>query len=120
MASERARRVGRQVLQEISTIVEFEVKDPRLSMVTFTDVRMSADLRYARVRFSCLDPQRTRAECEAALSRAAGFLRREIGRRLRLRYVPALRFEYDDSSARAERIARLLGAAQGQRPDEQG
>ncbi|RMF22836.1 MAG: 30S ribosome-binding factor RbfA [Deltaproteobacteria bacterium] len=108
MSTDRARRVAKQVLHEISTIVELEMKDPRLSVVTFTDARMSADLRRARIWFSCLDPEHNRSSSEQALARAGGYLRREIGRRLRLRYVPDLSFEYDDSTDRADRISRLL------------
>ncbi len=115
MGADRARRVAKQVLHEISTIVEVEMKDPRLSLVTFTDARMSPDLRTARIWFSCLDPRRNRSASEQALKRAGGYLRREIGRRLRLRYVPDLRFEYDDSTDRADRVARLLSSSSGGR-----
>ncbi len=113
MSTDRARRVAKQVLHEISIIVELEMKDPRLSPLTFTDARMSPDLRTARIWFSCLDPQHNRDASEQALRRAGGYLRREIGRRLRLRYVPDLRFEYDDSADRADRIARLLNGTGG-------
>jgi ribosome-binding factor A len=87
MSSQRAERVARQVLQEVSAIVEHDLKDPRIGMVTFTMVRMGPDLRTAK-----------------------SYLRREVGRRLRLRYAPELRFEFDDSLDRAERITRLLDA----------
>jgi ribosome-binding factor A len=102
--------VARQVLQEISTIVEFDLKDPRIGMVTFTDVRMGPDLRTAHVFFSCMDGEQARKSCAEGLEHAKSYLRREVGRRLRLRYAPDLRFEFDDSLDRAQRISRLLEA----------
>ncbi len=111
MPTQRQRRVGKQLLQEISTIVEFELADPRLALVTFTDVTISPDLRNARVYFSCLGGAAERERCLAGLAHARSLLRRELGRRLRLRYVPELRFEFDDSFERANRIDRLLRAA---------
>ena len=98
-------------------IVESELNDPRLVLVTFTEVRLTADLRTARVFFSCLGDDRQRKRCEEALKHAAGMLRRELGRRLSLRFVPALHFEFDDSLQRAERINRLLGPSGGKDGD---
>jgi ribosome-binding factor A len=108
MGSQRVERVGRQVLKEISTIVECDLADPRLEMLTFTSVRMSADLKSALIFYSCLDGSAGQAQCQAGLEQAIGALRRELGRRLQLRYTPALRFEFDDSVERAQRISELL------------
>ncbi len=109
MNDARCKRVAKQILTELSAIVERDLSDPRLGVLTFTGARVSPDLRIAWLRFSCLDAEHTRDDCEQALTHATGYLRRVLGQRLRLRYVPALRFEYDDSAVRAERIARLLG-----------
>jgi ribosome-binding factor A len=117
MTSQRQRRVARQILQEISTIVETELADPRLTLVTFTEVQMTPDLGNARVFFSCLGGQEERKRCEEGLAHASGMLRRELGRRLPLRFVPALRFEFDDSYERAERINRLLRRTDGEGGD---
>ena len=116
MPSQRPERVSRQILQEVSDLVERDLADPRLALVTFTEARMSPDLRVAWIYYSCMpqpgenaaDPDVQREECERALEHAAGLLKREVGRRLRLRYVPDLRFRYDDSLERADRIAKLL------------
>lgn len=97
-------------------MVECDLADPRLEPVTFTGARMSPDLRVAWIYYSRMpaagsDGQNSDAEieeCERALARAAGLLKREVGKRLRLRYVPDLRFRYDDSLERADRIAKLL------------
>jgi ribosome-binding factor A len=95
-------------LQEISKIAEGDVGDPRLEFVTFTEVRMTSDLRYAQVFFSSLGDESARDEAGAALGKAKGYIRRELGRRLRLRHVPELRFLVDDSSQVADRIGRLI------------
>jgi ribosome-binding factor A len=111
MSTQRAQRVGRQLQQEISMIVERDLVDPRLELVTFTAVKVTPDLRTARVYYSCLGGQEARDDCGKALDHAKGMLRREIGRRLALRYVPDLRFEFDDSLERSQRISELLGPA---------
>jgi ribosome-binding factor A len=113
MASQRAERVGRQILQEISAIAEQDLADPRLRLVTFTDVRMSPDLRLARVSFSSLAGEQARREALVALEHATGLIRRELGRRLSLRYVPELRFQPDDSLDVAQRISDLAAAPKG-------
>ena len=117
MPAQRPERVSRQILQEVSTLVECDLGDPRLELVTFTGARMSPDLRVAWIYYSRMpgtgtsdaDDAAEREECERALEHATGLLKREVGRRLRLRYVPDLRFRYDDSLDRADRISKLLG-----------
>ena len=113
MSSQRAERVGRQILQEVSAIAEEELADPRLRLLTFTDTHMSPDLRLARISFSSLGGDEARRQALAALERATGLIRRELGRRLSLRYVPELRFELDDSLDVAHRISELAGAKGG-------
>jgi len=108
MTSTRTARVARQVQQELSQILEEQLKDPRVGMVTLTSVQMTPDLRLARVYFSRLGDPKERQEAKAALEHAAGFLRRELGQRLRLRYLPELRFFIDDSLERYDRISELL------------
>ncbi len=109
MANQRPQRVAREILHETSKIVEFDLGDPRLGMVTLTAARMSPDLRVAWISFSTLGDEQSRSDCYQALRSASGYLRREIGRRLRLKYVPDIRFELDESIDQAERISRLLG-----------
>lgn len=110
MASQRQRRVARQILQAVSDIVETQVQDPRLGVVTFTDATVSADLRHAVVFFSSLTAGAAGQAPASVLEGAAGFVRRELGRRLALRYTPSIRFERDDTLERAERIESLLAA----------
>ena len=114
MAGQRPERVARQVLQEVSDLAERELSDPRLALVTFTGARMSPDLRVAWIYYSCMPGQGedegkdARIESERALQHAAGMLKRQVGRRLRLRYMPDLRFRYDDSLELSDRISQLL------------
>ena len=108
MTSTRTARVARQIQQELSQILEEQLKDPRVGMVTLTAVQMTPDLRIARVHFSRLGAAEDREQAKAALEHAAGFLRRELGQRLRLRYLPELRFFIDDSLDRYDRISELL------------
>lgn len=110
MTSTRTARVARQVQQELSQIIEEDLKDPRVGMVTLTAVHMTPDLRLARVYFSRFGEPEKRQEAKEALEHAAGFLRRELGQRLRLRYLPELRFHIDDSLDRYDRISELLVA----------
>jgi ribosome-binding factor A len=108
MPSPRTARVSRQILQDLSEIIEREVKDPRVGRITLTSVQTTPDLRSAKVYFSRMGAPAEREEARRVLDHAAGFLRCELGARLRLRYVPELRFYIDDSLDVSERINRLL------------
>ena len=117
MTTTRTARVSRQVLQELSEIIERDLKDPRVGMITLTSVQMTPDLHTARVYFSRLGTSAEREDSKRALERATGFLRRELGARLRLRYLPELRFFVDDSLDVSERISRLLSDESAERKD---
>ena len=85
-----------------------DLKDPRIGFVTITDVVMSPDLRQAKVYFSRIGTEAERAESQRGLQAAAGFMRRELGHRLALKFAPELRFFYDESLETGSRIDRLL------------
>lgn len=108
----RSTRVAEQLRRELSEMIRFGVKDPRVEGVSVTDVEVSKDLSYATVYFSRLedDPERIR-ETTAALHHAGGFLRRELGKVLRLRHIPELRFTYDRSIAEGMRMDSLIAEA---------
>ncbi len=106
--SRRSQRVADLVRAEISSLVLIEAHDPDLRGVTITDVEMPSDLRSARVYFSCLGGEEEREKAARALQRAAGYLRREVGQRCRLRYAPELHFLSDLSLERGARIEELL------------
>ena len=112
----RSQRVADLVRSELSLLVLTEAHDPELRRVTITDVEMPPDLKSAKVFFSCLGGDEERAKASDALRRAAGYLRREVGQRCRLRYAPELHFVSDHSLERGARIEELL--QQVRPPDE--
>ena len=118
----RAHRVAERVRVELSTLLTRSVRDPGIASVAITRVSMSVDLQLARV-FYTLAGDGDRREAARSLRRARSYLRREIGRRIQLRYVPELRFAYDDSTEKQDRIARLFDEIANKRADtksEQG
>ena len=109
----RTLRVAEQIQRELADLVRLEVKDPRVGMVTLTDVEVSADYGHAKVFFTTLGDDEQIAAAAAGLNHAAGFLRHELGRRVKLRSVPELHFSYDDSVARGVRLSQLIDEAVG-------
>ena len=104
----RPDRVADQIRSELATLLVREVHDPGIGFVTLTRVQVSADLQLARVLYTALGDDKARATSGRALERAAPFLRRQLGSRLRLKRTPELRFVYDDSIAGQDRIERIL------------
>ena len=115
--SRRSQRVADVVRAELSRLLLLEAHDPDLKRVTVTDVEMPPDLKSARVFFSCLGGEEERALGLAALRRAAGYLRREVGQRCQLRYAPELHFVADRSLERGARIEELLHQVRPSEPD---
>lgn len=108
----RPERVGDQIRGEIASLLAREVHDPRIGFVTLTRITVTPDLQQARVWYTALGDEKTRVATAKGLERAAPFLRRQIGSRLRLKRVPELTFIYDDSIAGQDRIERLLSDIQ--------
>lgn len=104
----RPDRVGDQVRQELAELIAREVHDPGIGFLTITRVKLTPDLQQARVFYTTIGDDRQRAETAKALRRASTFLRRQIGRRLRLKHVPELQFYYDESIERQDRIERII------------
>jgi ribosome-binding factor A len=113
----RPERLAAEIRDQIARMLASDVKDPRLGFVTVTRVELSADLRYARVFVGVLGSEGDRERSLGVLTRAAGFVRREIGRRLRLRFAPEIDFRYDRGLEATDRVARLL-AEEAPRPPE--
>ncbi len=108
MAVSRAQKVGQVLQQELASIITFELQNPRIGFMTVTEVRVTDDLRTARVYISVLGDDSQRDESLVSLKASVSYLRRELGRRVKLRYVPDLIFCLDDTLDRAERLDRLL------------
>jgi ribosome-binding factor A len=107
----RNQRLGAQVLRTLSELLRFEIKDPGLDGVSLTAVEMTRDLSIAKIYFSLLDPDDDLAPAQEGLQRASGFLRSKLGRALKIRHVPELRFLHDDSVAHGMEISRLIDSA---------
>ena len=105
---DRSARVGEKIREELSLLLMRKVNDPGLAPVTVTEVSVTKDLRIAHVNYSALVAEEERPAGAKALRRSSGFLRRELGHLLGLRYAPELQFHYDDSFDRGARIDAIL------------
>lgn len=108
MAKIRVNRVGEQIKKEIVDIVRHEIKDPRVGFVTIMDVEASGDLQHATIFVSVMGNEEQRKGTMEALQKAAGFIRSEVGRRIRLRRTPELHFKLDTSLDYSSRISEVL------------
>ncbi|MEA2120033.1 30S ribosome-binding factor RbfA [Halovibrio sp. HP20-50] len=109
----RTDRVADQLQKELAVLIQREVKDPRLGMVTVSGVTVSRDLGYADVYVTLLgeqEPERIKENLQV-LKRAAGFLRSQIAKRIKLRHVPELRFHFDESVVRGQQLSSLIEEA---------
>ncbi|MBI2870071.1 MAG: 30S ribosome-binding factor RbfA [Chloroflexi bacterium] len=116
--SYRLQKINSVIQQELSELLHSQVKDPRLSQfICVTDVRTSPDIKFAKVFVSFIGTEEEKVKAMSALSGAAGFLRKELARRLRLRSIPELSFHWDDSIERADRVMSLLDKVSEERED---
>ena len=106
----RPQRIGDLIQRELSDLLAREVRDPRVGMVTITSVDVSPDMSHAKVFFTLLDKSDL-ASVQEGLTRAAGFLRSHLAKRVKLYSIPELRFQYDESIERADRLSRLIDSA---------
>ena len=124
MSSSRPDRVGEAIRDELSQLLAREVQDPGVGFITLTRVKVSPDLQVARVYYTSMGDEKAQRETAKALKRAAPFLRRQLGQRVRLRRVPEVEFFYDESIARGDRIEQILqelkAEADARRPDDDG
>jgi len=104
----RALRVAEQIMEEMADIIRREMGDPRISLVTLTGVELSDDLKHAKVFFVEMGQETCREETKAALEHASGFFKRELGKRLSIRYIPDLIFIADRSFSYGTRIEKLI------------
>lgn len=108
----RSKQVGEQMKKELSEIISRKIKDPRVGFVTVTDVEVTGDLQQATVYISVLGDEQKKEETLIGLSKAKGFIRSEIGKRIRLRKTPEIFFEFDESIDYGNRIETLLNQIQ--------
>jgi len=104
----RARRVGEQIQREIAEMLHSESKDPRFKLLTISAVEVARDLSYAQVFFTLLDDSLDVENVQQALTKASGFMRKQLAKRMSLRIVPNLRFTYDKSIAYGASLSSLI------------
>ncbi len=112
--SGRPQKLGDLIQRELSELVQRELRDPRVGMITLTGVDVSPDFSHAKVFYTLLQKQNL-PEVDAGLRRAAGFLRSQLARRIKLYTTPELRFEYDESVERGDRLSRLIDSARAKK-----
>jgi ribosome-binding factor A len=108
MDYQRSDRVGDLLLEVISELLRRDIRDPRVRGVVLTAVRVSKDLRHARVYFNVLGAAGRHDEAAAGLKSASGFIRTKAAKQLNLRFAPTIDFTYDESADEAQRIDALL------------
>ena len=108
LAGKRTLRVGDEILKEIATLLLERVKDPRVRGVTLTGIRLSDDLRLARIYYSVMGDSGVIEAARAGLDSAKSFIKREIGIRMTLRYIPEIRFIHDASLETGTQMDKLF------------
>src|ERR1043166_9429043 len=110
MEFQRSDRVGDLLLKILAELLAREIRDPRVQSINLTGVKVSKDLRHARIFFSVFGPDANKDEALAGLKHATGFIRSKLGKELRLRFLPSIEFSFDETEAEAQRIESLLRA----------
>jgi len=108
----RVERVAQEIREEVARILGREIKDPRIGFVTVTRVELTPDLHLARVFVGVLGEAERRRKTMQGLQQAAGYVRRTLGHRLRLRFTPDVLFQYDEGLEATDRVSRLLDQVQ--------
>lgn len=114
---DRTSRISEEMKKEISDIIQNDIKDPRLPrLVSLVSVNVTKDLRYAKIFTSVLGNEEEKKNALSALKSAAGFIRRELGQRMQIRYIPELQFELDNSIEHGVYMSKLIKDVM--KPDE--
>ena len=106
----RPQRLGDLIQREVSDLIRLEVRDPRVGMITITSVDVSPDMTHAKIFFTVLEKDELKDTLEG-LKRSAGFLRAQLAKRMQMYTTPELRFVYDESVERGDRLSRLIDSA---------
>ncbi len=110
----RAKRVADQIQKDLAVLIQQEIKDPRLGLVTINEVKVSKDLGYAEVFYTCMsleDSEDSKKESKKLLTNASGYLRTLLGKSMKLRVVPELRFHYDELLGQGHHMTNLINKA---------
>jgi ribosome-binding factor A len=118
---QRGQRVADQIQRDLSEIISFELKDPRVGMVTLTEVQVTPDYAHAKVYFTLLkDSAEAVRQTQEGLNKAAGFLRNALGKRLHIHTLPQLHFVHDTSTAHGIHMSALIDQANATRAKDDG
>ena len=107
----RKDRVSEQIRRELADLIRTELKDPRVGMISITDVEVTADYAHAKIYFSTLAGREHLTEVMEGLQKASGFLRRELGKRISIHMTPQLHFVFDQSLERGAELSKLIQTA---------
>ncbi|MFP4475555.1 MAG: 30S ribosome-binding factor RbfA [Desulfatibacillaceae bacterium] len=114
----RAARVAEKIQREVADILTKKVRDPRLELATVTGVKVTSDLKLARIYYCAHGDEERKDEVRSAIASAQGFVKRELAQRLKLKYMPELEFYYDESVDYAQRIDSILDDLRKERGGE--
>jgi ribosome-binding factor A len=117
VSGRRTERLGEEVREAVARIIADGLNDPRIGFVTVTRASLTADLRTARIYVGVLGNEEARKKTLAGLTQAAGFIRRELGRRVRVRHTPELSFVYDSGLDATDRVAQILEESRTREPE---
>lgn len=115
-AMSRIDKVAQQLKREISQVLLLEINDPRLGFLTITQVKVSPDLKIARVYFTTLGAEGEKGEAQKALGKASRYVRRRIAQRMRLKFIPEIKFFFDEELDRRLKVERLLDQLKDESP----
>ena len=120
MKFSRTSRISEEIKKELGSIIQHELKDPRLpDFTSVVSVSVSKDLRHAKIRISVLGDETQKKNAIEGLTSASGFVRKELGRRIKIRYIPELHFELDNSIEHGVYISRLINeVVKNENPEE--
>ena len=107
-ASRRSKKLSEQIRSELSWIIENKLKDPNKGFITLTHVKLSSDMKLASVYYTVLGDEKSREVTQSVLSRSISFLRYELRDKLKVRYLPELRFFYDNTYDYSQQISKLM------------
>jgi len=118
MGKVRTNRIAEEIKRELAQIFQAELKDPRVSgLISITSVEVTGDLRYAKVFVSHYGNKEKQDDVIKVLEKAAGYIRSELGKRIRLRYIPELLFQFDESMEHGARISTILSQINDKQED---
>ncbi|MDD5423506.1 MAG: 30S ribosome-binding factor RbfA [Candidatus Omnitrophota bacterium] len=119
MSTQRPGRVQEAIRQEISKILQSEIRDPRIGFLTVTKVELTKDLRYARVYFSVLGESKDRHLALKGLNNAKGYIKGLLSEKIKLRFMPQIEFKIDESLGRAQEIYDILDKIKREKTNEE-